>query len=564
MQPDETQSVNPVPDPNDWQHQVHRKKRPVALVVMAFVVLALATAGIVPRLARSHKLDEGLVSVQEHISTVTTVNLKATPGATDVTLPSNLQAINETTINARTSGYLQARYVDIGSKVKEGEVLAVIESPELDQQVLQSQAQVANAEAAVGQARANLSKSMATAAGTRSDYVRFQASLAEARANLAHLQARYTQSQSAVEVARSRLTQANRRLDGVKAELTRANVEENIALVTLRRWKELEKADAVSGQEVDEKQSIFDASQAKVSSAGADVNSAEADVQAAQETVKGAQADVLAARADIASGQQRIEAARAEIGTSRANIDAASAASRASQEDVSAAQATVGSNQANVRRYAAMQSFERVVAPFSGVITARNVDVGDLINPATSGTGASDQLSTVTKTGLFGLARTDIIRAQANVPEDSITSIRQGQDAEVTTQEFPGRAFRGLVFNVSGALDASSRTLLVEVSIPNPDGLLKPGMYAQIRFLGAKTKTTIRIPATSLIFDARGTRVAVLTRQDAIHFVNVKVGLDFGDQIEILGGLRGDETLVTNPDERLQEGQKVKPVANSL
>jgi len=543
--------------------EVPHKRRYGALFVVMLAVVLLVTAGIAPRLALSRKLDAELAGLKSHVLTVTTVKLKPSPGATEVTLPSSLQAINETTINARTSGYLRVRYADIGSKVKAGQVLAEIESPEVDQQVLQSQAQVANSEAAVGQARANVSKSMATAAGTRSDYVRYEASLAEARANLVHLQARYTQTESAVDVARARVSQASKKLESVRAGLTRAKVEQNIAQVTLKRWKELEKSDAVSGQEVDEKQSIYDGSVAKVASVQADVSSAEADVQAAQETVKGTQADVLAAKADIASGQQRIEAAKAEIGTSRANIDAANAASRASQEDVSAAQATVGSNQANVQRYASMQSFERVVAPFSGVITARNVDVGDLINPSTSSSGASDQLSTVTKTGLFGLARTDVIRAQANVPEDSVASIRQGQDVEVTTQEFPGRAFSGHVFNISGALDASSRTLLVEASVPNPQLLLKPGMYAQIRFLGAKTKSTTQIPANALIFDAKGTRVAEVTGQDSIHFVTVKVGRDFGDRIEILEGLHGDETLVTNPDETLEEGQKVKPVSNS-
>ncbi|MDR3691693.1 MAG: efflux RND transporter periplasmic adaptor subunit [Fimbriimonas sp.] len=515
-------------------------------------------------MAQDRKLDESVQESKSQVTTVTTVKLQMTPGESEVTLPSNLQAINTTTINARTSGYVRKRYVDIGSKVKAGDVLAEIESPEVDQQVMQSQAQVANAQAAVGQAQANYSRSLASTSGARSDYVRYQANLEGAKADLSHLHARYSQAQSAVDVAQARLIQAQKKLDGMRAELERAKVERHLAEVTLKRWKELEKSDAVSGQDVDEKQSIYDASMTRVTAAQADVNSSEADVQAAQQTVRGARADVLAASADITSGEQRIQAAKAAIGTSQANIDAALAASRASQSEIVAAQATVASNESAVRRYAAVQSFEKVVAPFAGVITARNVDEGDLVGATSGGSGASDQLSTVTKTGLFGLARTDTIRAQANVPEDAVGLIRNGQRAEITTREYQGKVFVGQVFNVSGALDATSRTLLVEASIPNPLGLLKPGMYGQIRFVGAKTASIVRIPANTLIFDAKGTRVAVVGQDNTVHFVTVKVGRDYGKELEILNGLHGDEILITNPDETLEEGQKVKPVAKPL
>jgi len=346
----------------------------------------------------------------------------------------------------------------------------------------------------------------------------------------------------------------------MKAELQRANVGEDIAKKTLTRWKELFKADAVSGQDVDEKQSDFDASIAKVEAAKADVNSAQADVVATQGVVASQRAEYDAARADVSSGEQKIQAAQAGITSAQANYRSAIAARDASLSSVDAAQAGVGSDQANVRRYEALQGFEHVVAPFSGVITARNIDVGDLVNAGTSGSGASNPMNTVTTRGLLGLARTDTLLAQANVPEDAASSIREGQDADVTTGDYAGRIFRGKVFHVSGALDMSSRTLLVEVKIPNLDGALKPGMFAQIKFLGVQSGATIRIPATALIFDAKGTRVAVVTNDDLLHFATVKLGRDFGGEIEVLVGLSGDESIVTNPDDSLTEGTKVKPI----
>jgi len=539
------------------------KKRSPALLIVIGVVLVLAYVGIRPRLEQSKKLSGEVAALKSEVPVVSVVSLKSTLGASEVSLPSNLQAIAETTIDARTSGYVRARYVDIGSKVTAGQVLADIESPEMDQQVLQSQSEVVHAQAGVGQAQADVSRLDAALAAARSEVIVSQANLGQSRADLAHLRAKALEASSSIDVAKAKLTQAEKRLDSITAELQRARVGEDIAHKTLVRWKELEKADAVSGQDVDEKQSDYDASIAKVSAAKADVSSAQADVMAAQEIVTSQRAEYSAAQADVASGLQKIQAAQASVQSSQANVQAAQSARLASQSNVSAAQATVGSNQANARRYSAMQGFEHVVAPFSGVITARNIDVGDLVNAATSGSGASDPTNTVTKSGLFGLARTDFLLAQANVPEDSVASIREGQDADISVGEYPGKTFPGKVFHVSGALDAASRTLLVEVKIPNAAGALKPGMFGEIRFLGAQGKSTIRIPATGLIFDANGTRVMVVTAGGTIHFVPVKLGRDFGGDIEVLEGLTGSETLVTNPDDSLTEGEKVKQLAAS-
>ncbi len=540
-----------------------RKRRNFGLVFALAAVLGLGYIGVKPRMQQAAKLSADVSTLKTELPVVSVVSLKATPGASEVSLPSNLQAIEETTIDARTSGYVKARYVDIGSKVKAGQVLADIESPEMDQQVLQSQSEVLHAQAGVGQAQADVSRLEASIAAARSEVIVSQANLGQSKADLAHLQAKALEASSAIDVAKAKLMQAEKRLEGVKADLQRAKVGQDIAHKTLVRWKELEKSDAVSGQDVDEKQSDFDASIARVDSARAAVSSAEADVTAAREIVTSQQAEYSAAQADVRSGQQKIQASEASVESSQSSLRAAQAARLASQSNVYAAQATVGSNQANARRYSAMQGFEHVVAPFSGVITARNIDVGDLVNAASSGSGASDPTNTVTKSGLFGLARTDTLLAQANVPEDSVASIKEGQDAEVRVSEYPGKVFTGKVFHVSGALDAASRTLLVEVKIPNTAGALKPGMFSQIRFLATSNRATIRIPATGLIFDANGTRVLVVTSAGKLHFVPVKLGRDFGGEIEVLEGLTGSETLVTNPDDSLTEGESVKQVARA-
>ncbi len=568
MNPNESSNSTPV---HSDVHQAHgspnltmtpKRRGKGGIWIAVLVIAALGYAGAKPKLQQSKDLASQVKELKGELPVVSVVSLTRTATASEIMLPSNLQAIEETTLNARTNGYVKARYVDIGSKVKAGDILADIESPEMDQQLLQSQSEVSHASAGVDQARADVSRLDAAISSANSQIVMYRANVGQSQADLAHLKAKALEARSAVDVAQAKYQQAERRLDGTKAELQRAKVGHTIARKTLARWKELEKADAVSGQDVDEKQSDFDASIAKVDAAMAEVSSAEADVMATRESVKSQQAEFAATQADVLSGEQKIQAAKAALESSKANLSAAYSAKNASVANVSAAKATVGSNQANYRKFSALQAFEHVVAPFSGVITARNVDVGDLVNNSGSGSGASDPGNTVTKKGLFGLARTDTLLAQANVPEDSVTSIREGQDAQVVTREFPGRVFLGKVFHVSGALDASSRTLLVEVKIPNESGSLKPGMFAQIKFLGTSGAGAIRIPAVALIFDSKGTRVGVVKPDGTLHYATVKVGRDFGGEVEILEGLTGKEILATNLDESLQEGDKVKPVAS--
>ncbi len=554
-------SVTKPPTPSRTPPKPKRKHNRAPMYAAVIGVLGLAMCGILPRIGRSRHVGAVGAATRDELPVVSTVSLHREADSSDVSLPANLQAIEQTTINAQTMGYLKQRFVDIGSAVKAGDVLAVVESPELDQQVSQSQAEVAKSQADLGHAQADSARYMASISEAQSEESRSRADITQAQADLAHLHAKEVGAQAALNVAKAKQAQASQQYDEAVADVKRAKSGMDIARKTLARWKELEKGNAVSGQEVDEKQADYDSSVAQVEAANAAVTSAAAQIQAAKESVGLAAADLVAAHADVQSGAGRVSAAKSAFAASQSSVQAAVASYRAGESTVTSADASIRETEANARRVQALQSYERIVAPFSGVITARNVDVGDLVSPSPGGSGASDQMKTVTKSGLFGLAKTDVLLAQVNVPEDSVSMIHEGQDADLTTTEYPSETFHGTVFQVSGALDATSRTLLVEVKVPNPKGLLKPGMYASIRFLGSKGASTLRIPSNALVFDENGTRVAILTVDNKIHFVKVVAGKDFGDQIEVLQGLKGDETIVTNVDSSLQEGMTVKPVA---
>ncbi|HLJ54124.1 MAG TPA: efflux RND transporter periplasmic adaptor subunit, partial [Chthonomonadaceae bacterium] len=173
----------------------------------------------------------------------------------------------------------------------------------------------------------------------------------------------------------------------------------------------------------------------------------------------------------------------------------------------------------------------------------------------------SDPTSTVPHTGLFGIARTDVMRIQVQVPQSFLSSLRAGQQARVLIQEYPGKVFTGTVFHTSGALDATSRTLLAEVRVNNPDNVLIPGMYAQIQLESSRAKPLLRIPSNTLIFDMHGTRVMTVTKDGRIRFQPIVVGRDYGSEVDVREGLEGSERLVTNPTDDLKEGQQVRVVS---
>jgi RND family efflux transporter MFP subunit len=394
----------------------------VRLAGAGVFVIALVALGTVPRLARQR---EALAAVRESPVThpvVTTIHPKAGEPTSALLLPGNIEPLYSAAVYARTEGYLERRNVDIGTKVKAGQVLAVISSPEVDQQLLQARATLAQSEASLQQAKATLE---------------------QAKAN---------------------------------AELTRLTKERDLPLGQER---------AISQQIVDE----------------------------AVQTHNARVADVAATEANI-----------------------------------TAAQANVTANRANVARLLQMQSFEQVVAPFDGVITARNVERGDLINTGSAAAGKP----------LFNIAQSGTLRIQIDVPQSEAVNIQDGQQASITVKERLGREYTGMVVRSAGSLDSAARTMLSEVQVDNRDGSLLPGMYAQVKFTLAEQRTSLIIPTSSLVIDHSGMHVVAVGDDRKVHFVPVVIGRDMGTQVEILRGIGGADTLVASPSDLLHDGQDVE------
>jgi membrane fusion protein, multidrug efflux system len=278
---------------------------------------------------------------------------------------------------------------------------------------------------------------------------------------------------------------------------------------------------------------------------------------------------------EVEQAQQQLAQTRASLGLAKADLarwKSLAADSAVSREELDqknaaydAALANSGAAEANVRRLTETRRFARVTAPFNGVITARNVDVGSLIsaggstsspNPAAGG-GAQAVGS------LFRIAQTDTVRTYIAVPQTDALAMAPGMHADVTVQEIPNRAFRGRVVRTSQALDAASRTLLTEVDVANPGMILLSGMYAQVHVHLEHHAPALIVPSTALIVRASGTQVAVLDTARAgqlatVHFVPVTIGRDFGGTVEIQSGLNASESVVANPGADLVDGMRVR------
>lgn len=387
-----TLGIHPV-EPGDHGELLKRRQivRRAKIVTVVILVLLAVGAGrtVMSRMSNARALEAGTAERATQYVKIT-VPRTSDAGQTLV-LPGTLQGYVQAPISARASGYLRRWHKDIGSRVGKGELLAEIETPEIDQQL--SQAVAARQQAA-----------------------------------------------SSLALAKS----------------------------TAERWEALRKKDAVSQQELDERRS--------------------ADAQA------------------------------------RANLAAADA---------------------NVERLRQLEGFKRVVAPFAGVITRRNVDVGDLID---AGGGASR--------ALFLLAQTDPLRVYVNVPQSYAQLVKSGQEVVITQSELRGRSFRGEVARTAASIDAATRTMQVEVVLPNKDGALLPGAYVQVS-LPLQSSRALEISTNALMFRSEGMRVAVVDAQGRVHLRPIKVGRNYGERVEVIDGIAGTDRLILNPPDSLAEGDQV-------
>jgi len=534
-------------------------------LITAIILAVLFVIGVVPRLRRGPETrkDAKAVGAAGASPQVAAAAVQAPPATDDVTLPGNIQAVQQTAIVARSSGYLSHYYADIGDRVRAGQLLAVISSPDLDQTVAQSRAQVSQAQASVAQGAANVGQQAAN--------------LSQARANLSRAGATEQQARTDLSRARAAESQAEEQAAQQAAQLTQAQANLNLARVTATRYRNLLADGAIDQQTTDQAVAALEADQANVRALAASVRAGEANTRAFGAGIQSAQANVKALT-------DAVQAARGAVGAAQANVGSAQAAVRAAQANVRAAQANVARNQA-------LQGFDRVTAPFDGVITARSVDTGALIftsgGPAggngdsssvgggaaglsaagnaaggsaiggSSPGGASSGSSAGGGASLFSLAQTGTLRIFINVPQTYIGVVGVGQTADVAVREMPGRKFKGRVTRTAGALDAASRTLVAEVRLDNRDGALKPGMFAEVHLHVPHPGSAILIPGSALITDSAGAQVVVINPDHTLHFQPITVGRDFGKTIEVTQGLRAGQQIAASPSDSLHEGQKV-------
>jgi multidrug efflux pump subunit AcrA (membrane-fusion protein) len=259
---------------------------------------------------------------------------------------------------------------------------------------------------------------------------------------------------------------------------------------------------------------------------------------------------------------ERYKAADAEKAVAVEAVDQSVGAFRTAQASVAAAEANVQSNQANVQRLEQLTAFQRVLAPFAGVVVQRNVDVGALITAGspTNNTAVAPTSVTGAPNGLFEIAQIDKLRVFVNVPQALAPNVKAGIPVQLTVRGQQAAPISASVTRTSNALDPGTRTLLTQIDIPNQSARLLPGMFVYVTFQLAPSGTRWRVPATAVIFDAQGSRVALVGPKNTIHFQSVEIGRDFGDAFDVQAGLQGQEMIVLQPTVALQEGQVVKPI----
>src|ERR1700722_729155 len=287
----------------------------------------------------------------------------------------------------------------------------------------------------------------------------------------------------------------------------------------------------------------------QVKQSQASVEQAEADLARASAALEQGKANESIARVTATRWDnlvQRGAVSKQENDQYQAQYQSQAANVRALERAVDAAKGNISALQANVGRLSEMQGYLKVRAPFAGVVTLRNVDVGALVN-----TGS---------TMLFRIAQTNLLRTYVNAPQSSASDVHVGQTASLATPELPERKFSGAVTCTANALDPSSRTLLVEVQVPNPEGKLLPGMYVEVDLHLPRKDPPLLLPSDTLTVRPEGTMVPTLNANNAVHFQRVVIGRDYGSSIEVLSGLSAGQRVIANPNDSVQEGVKVHPV----
>src|SRR6185437_13406594 len=384
--------------PGEYPSPRRGRKRGITIAVIVLLALAaIVVAGIVPRLRARAALREQTYRLA--VPVVNAIHPQRGAPQTEIVLPGDMQAFMDSPIYARTSGYLKKWYADIGTRVKAGELLAEIETPEIQQQ------------------------------------------LDQARADLGTAQANY-----------------------------------QLAQITAERYQGLLKSDSVSKQDVDNALGDFQAKKAMVSSA-----------------------------------------------------------------------------ESNVKRLEALQSFAKIYAPFDGVITARNTDVGHLIDSGSSGGAATE---------LFHIAAIRELRVYVNVPQQYSQSAKRGLRADLTLPEFPGRRFKGTLVRTADAIDPASRTLRVEVDVANSSGELLPGAYAEVHLKISSGSPVFILPVTALIFRAEGLQVGVVENGDRAALRSITLGRDFGNTVEVTSGLSAEDLVIISPPDSLISGERLQLAAS--
>ncbi len=527
----------------------------IALIILA-VLAVLLLIGLVPRLLRGPQMKKDTKQAKNTTPTVSVTGVQAAEASDDLDLPGNIQAVQQTAIVARASGYVQRWYADIGDKVKAGQLLATISTPDVDQQVTQARAQVSQTQAAAQQALAGVSSQ--------------QSNLAQAQANASRGEAQYQQARTDLARAQAALAQAQEASAQQRAQLAQAKANLNLAQVTARRYQNLLSEGAIDQQTTDQAVASYETNQANVQALSASLRASLANVRAFTSAVGSSRANVKAYADGIRAGE-------AAVGAAAANVRAARAAANASEANIRAAQA-------NVARLASLQGFNRVTAPFSGVITARNVDAGAFISSsggplgggssvgdATAGTSTQGAAASGNPLGggsspggsggqsgsLFSLAQTTALRVYVNIPQTYIGVVSAGQPVDITVQELPGQKFKGTISRAAGALDPSSRTLVSEVRLANPNGTLTPGMFAQVHLHVPHPPGTVLIPGGALVTNADGTQVVLVDKNSKLHFQTITLGRDLGKTLEVTQGLSVGQQIVATPSDDLKEGQSV-------